>query len=296
MKKSLFLLVAIAVLFFSCSSTKVSKEQEEAELFVPPVGGMDAEISQDILCDLNGQILNEYATLPPIFEDTDVTVLSTNMHYTFYEKKCISNFELIYVNVKPEKFGAIKRNEVIGKATKDSIGIFIRCEEIDNYLVSISHTMPLFWNDHWYYYAGFLDSSHMKFLDFLPMNDSQLKKLYDTFPSINNSTEMNISVLLKTSLQEMPTLSPDGTGTQILNHQGVLFSLNWQKGFYAYLEDEYNLNDEIYLYLNLVRCINYKGKPCFVSYVRDFSLVPPEKIVEDRVEMILAQNADVFKQ
>lgn len=287
MKKTLFLVCVLVFLLVACTSTKVADKQDE-NLFIPPVGGMSVSVGKEIFCDFNGTIIKEYAKMPPVFDDCFVTVLSTNMNYYYSGEKALSLFELVYVNVKPEKYGLTKKNELIGKATKDNIGIFIRAKELDRYLISISHTMPLFWNDYWYYYAGMLDASHMKFLDFLPLETEVLKEIYEGSKEVGNMAEINLAVLLKTSLQEMPKLSPDGTGTQIINHEGMVFSLTWQKGFYSYLENEYNLNDEIYLYVNMQRIVDYKGVPCFVCYVRDFSLVPPEEIVEDRIQTVLA--------
>lgn len=69
-----------------------------------------------------------------------------------------------------------------------------------------------------------------------------------------------------------------------IEYEGMKFSLGFQKGFLDYLLDEYTLGDKIYLYID-VDSVDAFSKT-FNCYVRDFSLISPTEIIQQRIDIV----------
>ncbi len=300
MKKRLFLFgLCLMVLFLgSCLSTKeatnssketnVAVSNTEGEEFVPPAAGAEVQVGQEIFSDVDGIIIEQYDPLPSF--SPDVVVVETSSEYFYKGKVCVSDYQLVYGNVLSQKTGEVKQKDSIGVATEELIGVFCRSKTLDAYLVSVSSVIPEFYQGYWYYFPGMFISSEMKWLDYFPPNEENFKDMYaHAKESPMSLIRFYWPILLKTQLTEMPTLLEDGTASQIIKYQDMPLSLRWQNGFYSYLENEYTLGDDIYLYLQIGGMAYFKNAPVFDCYVRDFSLVPPEEVVEERIKIILEE-------
>ncbi len=186
-----------------------------------------------------------------------------------------------------EGLSEAKPGDQIGLSSGEEVQLFARSKELDPYLVACSAVKPFKWDGSWYYFPGMYVSSVMKWLSFEPANLANFKAMHDHATEEENRFGFTYFVwwsLLETTLDEYPALVKDdkeGRSEQVILFGDMPLKLSYQPGFLDYLLDEYTLGEKIYLYLQITGISGSTGE--FQGYVRDFSLVPPEVIVDERL-------------
>lgn len=308
MKKSFLAagLVCSALLLFSCATTQKAKTtspddninlDEELPFVSKPC--TDNEI---INVYQSGKIKGKYDALPPTFKDA--IVFECESEYYYNNKTNISVFEMIYVGV--QVLDGINTSEPLesgtqfAKSTAAKLKIICRTKDIDAYLVSSSNTLPKKYKGYYYYLPGMLLNTTMKYLEFASIEEYSYEWLYhhtveedpDDPHWAPGASFVRWNAYIKAELPAYPQLLekpfnysgvPMESST-VIEYKGIPFELYFQPGFKQYLEEECKPGDQVYFYVFVDSC-NYFSKS-YTAYVRDFSTVSPEEIIEERIQMI----------
>lgn len=295
-----------ALLLFSCATTK------KTEKAGPDEGtNLDDELpfvskpcvdNETINVYLSGKILEKYDELPASF--TDAVVFECQSDYYYKNQTNTSVYEVIYLGV--ELFDNIniaeplEQNTPFAKSTAEELKIICRTKSLDKYLVSTSTAIPVKYKDYYYYMPGMLLNTTMKFLDFASIEEFGYEWLYhhtvDEDPDdpewAAGASFVKWNAYIKTELVSYPQLlekpfSYTGVpmeSSTVIEYKGIPFELYFQPGFKQYLEDECKIGDQIYFYVYVNSC-NFFSKS-YTAYVRDFSIVSPEEIIDDRIRIV----------
>ena len=308
MKKSFLAagLVCSALLLFSCATTQKAKTtspddsinlDEELPFVSKPC--TDNEI---INVYQSGKIKNKYDELPPNFPDA--VVFECEAEYYYNNKTSTSVFEMIYVGVQVldgiNTSEPLERGTQFAKSTAEELKIICRTKDIDTYLVSSSNTFPRKYKGHYYYLPGMLLNTTMKYLEFASIEEYSYEWLYhhtveedpDDPDWAPGASFVRWNAYIKTELASYPQLLekpfnysgvPMESST-VIEYKGIPFELYFQPGFKQYLEEECKPGDQVYFYVFVDSC-NFFSKS-YTAYVRDFSTVSPEEIIEERIQLI----------
>ena len=295
-------LVLSALLLFSCATTKTDSDNSidpDKEL---PYVSKPCEADELIYVYQSGKIKDKYDELPPTFKDAVVFECGAEYYYNNQFNTC--DYELIYVGVQtlPEINTAepLERGTQFAKSTAEELRIICRTKDIDKYLVSSSNTLPKKYKGHYYYLPGMLMNTTMKYLDFASIEEFSYEWLYhhtteedpDDPDWAPGASFVNWNAYIKAALPAYPELLdkpfnysgvPMESAT-VIEYNGIPFELYFQPGFKQYLEEECKPGDQIYFYVYVDSC-NFFTKS-YTAYVRDFSTISPEKIIEERIQMI----------
>jgi hypothetical protein len=304
--RKMFLLGSAVMLIAGCSTapkknieeqkvivdSKDAKVTQELDKKITCLATMNCEPGAIVKCLDEGRILEGNNELPSDFVDS--VVLESEREYYINGKTERCKFEVIYSGIKRTSRDAYcKKDAELGVSTGTVVGICARASSLEAYLVSCSKVIPIKKGKYWYYFPGMYVATEMKWLSFKPVEYDSFRSMYDhatTGEEALGLTKFNWWSLLKTSLGEYPVLSDDGTSTQVLNLEDMPLRLYYQKGFLKYLQDEYKLKDPIYLYLQITGINGFDKE--YKCYVRDFSLIPPEAIVNERIVSVNNQSAE----
>ena len=305
-------LLLSVLLLFSCATTQKAKTtspddninlDEELPFVSKPC--TDNEI---INVYQSGKIKEKYDQLPPTFKDA--IVFECKSEYYYNNKTNTSVFEMIYVGVQLldgiNTAEPLERGTQFAKSTAPELKIICRTKGIDTYLVSSSNTFPRKYKGYYYYLPGMLLNTTMKYLDFASIEEYSYEWLYhhtieedpDDPDWAPGASFVRWNAYIKTELVSYPQLLdrpfnysgvPMESST-VIEYKGIPFELYFQPGFKQYLEDECKPGDQIYFYVFVDFC-NYFSKS-YTAYVRDFSTVSPEKIIEDRIKMIKEKESE----
>jgi hypothetical protein len=233
-----------------------------------------------------GRVLSDYFPLPASYGDA--LVVETTRSYYYRGEELSLTFELIYTGLNPVAGGPIERGSTVGRAVAGEVGLVARAPELEPYLIGSSQSRPVYHEGYWYYFPGMYVSDQMKWLSFAPVEYEEFRAMYDHVTDPEEApgvARFSWWVLYQTSLGEHPVPVADGNGyEQLVMFDDMPLRLRWQRGFLDYLENEYVLGDPIYLYLQISGLSAFEKE--FDCYVRDFSLVPPEEIIEDRFRIV----------
>ena len=311
--KKLFLaagLLLSALLLFSCATTKNTDAASPEESFPEdlPFVSKPCRDSEIINVYQSGKILEHYAQLPASF--TDAIVFECQTEYYYDNQTCTCVYELIYLGVQlleDIKIGEpLENNTPFAKSTAEELKIICRTKELDKYLVSSSNMLPKKYKGHYYYLPGMLLNTTMKYLDFASIEEFGYEWLYhhtveedpDDPDWAPGASFVRWNAYIKAELTSYPVLLeksfsfsgvPMESSTTI-EYKGITFELFFQPGFKQYLENECKPGDQIYFYVFVDSC-NYFSKS-YRAFVRDFSTVSPEEIVEERIQMIKEKEAE----
>lgn len=251
---------------------------------------MNTEAGESIQSIDAGSLLAKYSPLPEGFENP--LVVSTVKEYYYQGKALSSRFELVYSGIAAVSGDQeVQTNEILGSSTGSQVSLCARSASLDPYLVACSNLKPVLENGFWYYNPGMYIPTEMKWLSYEPVSLEDFRSMWDHATDEENSLSLTMFTwwsLYKTALDSYPeaVAGPDGeTYEQVVLYEGMPMRLMYQRGFLKYLEDEYVLGDPIYLYLQ-ISGIDGSDRE-FKCHVRDFSLEPPEKIVETRLNSIM---------
>ena len=305
--KKLFLaagLVLSALLLFSCATTKKSDTEKPAattdiEEELPFVSKLCTD-NEIINTYQSGKIKKNYDELPSSFEDT--VVFECESEYYYNNQTNTSVYELIYIGIKPfaDIDGALENNTPFATSTAEELKLICRSKILDKYLISTSNSIPKKYNGYYYYMPGMLLNTTMKYLDFASIEEFSYDWLYHhTIEEDPNDPDwapgasfVRWNAYIKAELTAYPELlegSFNYSGVPMesftkIEYKGIPFELYFQPGFKQYLEEECKPGDQIYFYVFVDSC-NFFTKS-YKAYVRDFSTVSPEEIIEERIQII----------
>ncbi|MCR4899209.1 MAG: hypothetical protein K5907_00135 [Treponema sp.] len=314
MKKSFLAagLLLSALLLFSCATTQKTAAanpdnntnlDEELPFVSKPC--TDNEI---INVYQRGKIKEKYDELPPSF--TDAIVFECESEYYYNNKTNTSVYEMIYVGVQLldgiNTAEPLERGTQFANSTAAELKIICRTKDIDTYLVSSSNMLPKKYEGHYYYLPGMLLNTTMKYLDFASIEEYSYEWLYhhtveedpDDTDWAPGASFVRWNAYIKTELALYPQLLekpfyysgvPMESST-VIEYKGIPFELYFQPGFKQYLEEECKPGDQVYFYVFVDSC-NYFSKS-YTAYVRDFSTVSPEEIIDERIQMIKARESE----
>jgi hypothetical protein len=235
----------------------------------------------------SGLRILEYDPLPESFANP--VVFETEGTYYYKGETLISKYQLAYIGVIPEEgLAEAEPGDQIGRSSGEEVRLIARSKEIDPYLVACSNDKPARYDGYWYYFPGMYVPTVMKWLSFKPASYNSFKAMRDHAMEEENRygyTYFNWWSLLETRLDAYPELIKDDKeerSEQLISFGDIPLKLSYQPGFLGYLLDEYKLGERIYLYLQITGVSGFSGG-IFDCYVRDFSLKPPELIIDERL-------------
>ncbi len=273
---------------------------------------VESSYGTDLHCPVDGQIVSTKKSK----KNTTITIACEHTYFwNGQEQTC--NYELIIYNIqdytKPQE---ASYGEVIGKITKDS-ALLGRCTTPDPYLILGSRYPAILYKGLYYFQPGWLnqttdtlsyrqvESFEECVLDYFDrwkadVEASEIGEDKKYFNSLFNYMDVD-SIRFKTKLDELPgPLESYGTlgftstayfGRNIWESYTLVDSaceytpvMCWQTSFRGYLENEYTLGSDIYIYGTFLG-IDHSEKRIIFN-VREFLTQPEETIYEERLEKI----------
>ena len=298
--KKFLVFVLLLFVFVSCKTVEPVESVEEEKSVDFAYASFECTTGEVVKTLLGGKVLSEYDPLPVEFIDPIVFECEANFYYN--KERQTSTYQFIYIGARllNDVSETIDANVEFATATGNKINLICRTKDLDKYLISCSTAMPKKYNGYYYYLPGMLLNNTMKFLNFVDIKEYDYKWLYNhtiepdsNDPSwIPGFSYVRWNVYMDAELASYPELLektvyyynvPQESKTEIM-YDGIKFELYFQPGFKKYLEDECKLGDKIYFYLSVEGC-NYYSKS-YIAYVRDFSVISPEEVIEERINVI----------
>lgn len=264
----------------------------------------------ELNCPVNGKIINEQKN-----GDKTTILISCVHNYYWKGKEESCNYELIIYNIKNfNKSSEVKTGDIIGYIEKDT-AILGRCKKADPYLILGSRSPALIYKKTYYYQPGWLNQTTDTLLyrqvtsfedcvnDYYSRWKSELEEEYVEQRNYYNSlfsSDLD-SICFKIKLEEYPkSINAKGTlGLTSMNYFGKNIwetytfvaskceytpILCWQYNFRSYLESEYKLGEDLYLYGTFLALDHVEKRIIF--NVRDFTIKSEEDRYEERLKDI----------
>lgn len=248
---------------------------------------LECKAGEEIKAFDTGEIITDFAPLPK--DMVNPVVLRIQRPYYYHGKEEQSTFELIYFPI--ERIGSetsVEKNQIIGKTLGTKLNVILRSSTLDPLMISISITLPVQYNGYYYYTPGLYVPSVMKWLLFPPIETTIFEDMYKhALETPESLMYFDTWCLYKTTLQDYPTPFQQNNNEfyySRIYYKDIPIDLIFQPGFLKYLKEEYTLGTPIYLYLQTESIF---GTPATVRvWVRDFSLISPDDIVDDKIRVI----------
>lgn len=295
--KNLMILFLLTLIVVSCQTVRPVEQEEIPEFDFATLNCNRGEVIKTLL---KGKILKSYDALPPEFIDPIVFQCESNFYYN--SEVQTSTYQFIYIGASLlDDFSEDLSSKVdFARTTEDGVKLICRTKELDTYLVSCSTAIPKKYDGYYYYLPGMLLNNTMKFLNFYNISEYDYKGIFNHTiepdpkdPSwIPGFSYVNWNVCMNAQLTSYPELLdktfyygnvPLESKAEI-TYDGIKFELYFQPGFKKYLEDECKLGDDVYFYAFVEGCGYYTKS--YRAYVRDFSVISPEEIIEERLNLI----------
>lgn len=317
MKKT-FLSALIFCLMFtliSCASTlSNTKATFEEELLIT-----DKDFPKYLF---NKNVIGEELTSPVEGVITSVQegkygteiIINCTQDYFWKGELCHFDYDFIFVGIEnyiPNE--GILINEPIGTITKNT-AFTARASNLNPFLVRMSSGYGVSVNDYFYFRPTWIYEERTQFLNYRQIDsiDAHANDFYERWTSEIEPTDTNYvvtifnypeldSVRAKIVLNEYPEpientyagfVSNAYFGYNLFVSQTELEStceytpyLFWQEGFVEYLQNEYTLGTDLYVYCSFLGFDNENKK--IVINVRDFAVKSDEEIVEERINNIV---------
>lgn len=263
----------------------------------------------ELYCPVDGKIIQEKKS------GNKTTILISCVHSYYWKgKKESCNYELIIYNIKNfSKISEVKRGDIIGLIEKDT-ALLGRCKTADPYLILNSGFPALIYKKNYYYQPGWLNQTtdtlsyrqvtsfeecvndyYSRWKSELEENDNKQR-----YNSLFNSPDLD-SICFKIKLEKYPdSLNNKGSlGITSMSYFGKniweTFTLVdskceytpvlcWQYNFKSYLESEYKLGTDLYIYGTFLALDHMEKRIIF--NVRDFLIQSEEEKYEERLKSI----------
>lgn len=270
---------------------------------------VDKAVGTELYCPVDGKIIQEKKS------GNKTTILISCVHSYYWKgKKESCNYELIIYNIKNfSKISEVKRGDIIGLIEKDT-ALLGRCKTVDPYLILNSGFPALIYKKNYYYQPGWLNQTtdtlsyrqvtsfeecvndyYSRWKSELEENDNKQR-----YNSLFNSPDLD-SICFKIKLEKYPdSLNNKGSlGITSMSYFGKniweTFTLVdskceytpvlcWQYNFKSYLESEYKLGTDLYIYGTFLALDHMEKRIIF--NVRDFLIQSEEEKYEERLKSI----------
>ncbi|MBL8968140.1 MAG: hypothetical protein JNG85_14130, partial [Spirochaetaceae bacterium] len=242
-------------------------------------------------------------------DEKSILVLCRQAYYLGgKEESC--EYELLLKNFKYDaKGGTVEREAAIGTIAATT-RLAARSRVLDPYMLRNTTAKPVFKDGFWYFFPAWLDPSRLQALSFRQVGSFEAavadfyvrwaredEKDDQSFATIHYFPELDrIRVKIKLDAYPVPANRTQALGMTELNfyrNPGLFVSesrfpmggtyvpiLYWQKGFKEYLEKEYVLGNELYVYCSIYT-LDHANKAIVVC-VRDFALKSDEDVIAER--------------
>jgi hypothetical protein len=221
-------------------------------------------------------------------------IVQVKADYVLYNTNHETAFYVMVFDFKKELSDgmAVVPNDIIGRVENSAAKIMVFSDTLDPYMVLGADSPPVFYAGYFWFSPSLLSSGGTtKYLNFDPMDDidAELREIGDHITKedpgfVLYDRQMRFLTKLtryprEISGEEKAMISTferiiyggNGINTHIteINAGGYDYLLCWQRGFSGYLEREYDLNSDIWLYGIVVTydVWNEKG----YIFLRDFS-------------------------
>ncbi|AEE17983.1 hypothetical protein Trebr_2579 [Treponema brennaborense DSM 12168] len=312
MKKVIVFLLQTAFLFYVFAQNSNSEPFPDIGV---PYGSLNLKAGDEILLPVSGMVQftnkeNNSAfpvDIPENLKEDYICIVFPSVYY-YGGEEMNSFYELVFFNVELKSdldTGSILPvNTVIGTAKADTVCVMLRCIYLDPNLVLLSQNVPRRFGRYWYYGLEYFSPNVMRFLDYQTLDNADQKidfggtgqpQSLNDMVNMSNAQEDVIctypptSFIIKTKLDKYPEIKDESpaifdscTHEMKIDFDGVPLRLFFYQGYDYYLREEYQLNNDIYLYINILYEINRE----VFCYVRDFSLQSPEDIVHFKLDYI----------
>ncbi len=237
-------------------------------------------------------------------------LIRSRQAYYLGGKEAVSEYELLVKNLKYEvKPETVEREAAIGVIAATT-RLAARSRALDPYMLRNTTAKPVFKDGFWYFFPAWLDPSRFQALSFRQVDsfEAAVADFYErwaredekddqSFATIHYFPELDrIRVKIKLDAYPVPANRTQALGMTELNfyrNPGLFVSesrfpmggkyvpiMYWQKGFKEYLEKEYVLGNEVYVYCS-VYTLDHVNKAIVVC-VRDFALKSDEDVIAER--------------
>ncbi|MBP5358389.1 MAG: hypothetical protein J6Y69_04295 [Treponema sp.] len=309
LKKSAAVLFSFFILLTSLYAEKIAKIPSAPTQF-NLLGYNPNSVGSELTSPVDGKIIKEQKS------GKKTTIVISCTHYYYWkgnEEKC--DYEMIIYNIKNyKKASEIKEGDVLGEIADDSV-LLGRCKTADPYLVLGSSYPAIKYDGLYYLQPGWIvqvtDTLSYRQVESFDdcVEDYYARWEADLEDSATNEVRYNSlftytefdSICFKTKLDELPgPLNSYGTlyltsasyfGRNIWESFTVVKSdfkytpvMCWQTNFRSYLEDEYELGTDIYIYGTFLALDHTEKRIIF--NVRDFSTRSDETRYEERLKDI----------
>jgi hypothetical protein len=202
----------------------------------------------------------------------------------------------------------IKDEEIIGETAGTNPKLLVFSRTLDPFLIINCERMPYYYDGFYWFYPAFLFlEGGTVWLSFKQTDDID-EVLIEMAEHVMDEPASftfypSLRVRFKTHLNEYPRplseqekkdiapydnmfyRKPDITAFATEIYAGIFkYLLCWQNGFDRYLQDEYTLNDDLWIYGSV---ITYRPQNnCGYLFVRDFKRETLETMYEERLEML----------
>lgn len=264
---------------------------------------------KELKCPVDGKIIKEKKS------GDKTTILISCVHSYYWKgKKETCNYELIIYNIKNYiKSSEVKYGNTIGVIENDT-ALLGRCNKADPYLILGSAFPALFYKKNYYFQPGWLNQTtdtlsyrqvtsfeecvndyYSRWKSELEENDNEQR-----YNSLFNYPDLD-SISFKIKLEKYPvSLNNKGSlgitsmsyfGRNIWETFTLIDSkceytpvLCWQYNFKSYLESEYQLGTDLYIYGKFLALDHVEKRIIF--NVRDFLIQSEEEKYEERLKDI----------
>ena len=307
--KKFFIVVLMPILFlfhsFADDLGQIPSDYSQFNL----LSYREGSVGKDLSCPVDGKIIKQQKT-----KGKTTIVISCSHSYYWKGKEEICDYELIIYNIKDfKKSTEAKRGDIIGSISDDTV-LLGRCKKADPYLILGSSFPAFLYKGVYYIQPGWLnqttdtlsyrqvDSFEDCVNDYFARWESELEnkdnvKGEERINSLFNYPELD-SISFKMQLKELPKeLSSYGSigfisasyfGRNIWESFTLVDSkckytpvLCWQYNFKSYLEAEYKVGDDLYIYGTFLALDHMEKRIIF--NVRDFVIRSEEEIYAERL-------------
>ena len=308
-KKSAAILFSFFIILTSIYAEKIAKIPSDPSKFNLLSYNANS-VGKELTSPVDGKIIKEQKS------GKKTTIVISCSHYYWWkgkQEKC--DYEMIIYNIKDyKKASEVKEDDVLGKISEDSV-LLGRCKTADPYLVLGSSYPAIKYDGFYYLQPGWIiqvtdtlsyrqvESFEDCVADYYSRWEADLEGFdpnEERYNSLFSYTEFD-SICFKTKLEELPgTLKSYGTlgltsasyfGRNIWESFTVVKSkfkytplLCWQTNFRSYLEDEYKLGTDIYIYGTFLALDHTEKRIIF--NVRDFATRSDEVRYAERLNDI----------
>ncbi len=262
----------------------------------------------ELYCPVNGKIIKEQKS-----GDKTTILISCTHSYYWKGKEEICNYELIIYNIKNfNKSSEVKYGDIIGIIEKDTV-LLGRCKKADPYLILGSRWPALIYKKIYYYQPGWVNQttdslSYRQVTSFEDCVNDYYSRWKSELEEDDNKQRINSlfnseldSICFKIKLEKYPdSVNEKGSlgfvsmsyfGKNIWETFTLVDSkceytpiLCWQYNFRSYLESEYKLGTDLYIYGTFLALDHMEKR--IVFNVRDFTIKSEEERYEERLKDI----------